>query len=169
MPCMPSTTGGSLPLRQPLAVGSAWKVQEGEGGKVWAKAHFSLQWLDQPLLCDSPLTLRAAESEGTRWARGPSQPYLDEGEDEAHDEVGEPVDRARHDEGRRPLGLLEELAGQDKGDAACRESRGAELVTPRRRPCCQPPSHVAGQVAGEPSACVSSGLRVGCSPELRKA
>lgn len=64
---------------------------------------------------------------------GPGQSYLDEREEQPHGEVGEPVDGARHDEGRRPLRLLEELAGQDEGDAACRQSR-AELITPRGRP-----------------------------------
>ena len=61
----------------------------------------------------------------------PGQSYLDEREEEPHDEVGEPVDSARHDEGCRPLGLLEELAGQDEGDAACSQSQGPGLITPR--------------------------------------
>lgn len=122
----------------------------------------SLQWVGQPLLCESALTLRAAVSEGTPGQEAPRQPDLDEGEEEAHGEVGEPVDGASYDEGRRPLGLLEELAGQDKGDAACRENRGAELVTRRRRPYRQPPSPVAGQVVGDPLCLCEQRPRGGC-------
>lgn len=49
----------------------------------------------------------------------PRRSYLNEREEEPHGEVGEPVDGARDDESSRPLGLLEELAGQDERDAPC--------------------------------------------------
>lgn len=43
---------------------------------------------------------------------------LYEGEEEAHGEVGQPVYGPGDHEGSRPVGLFEELPGQDEGDPA---------------------------------------------------
>jgi hypothetical protein len=51
-------------------------------------------------------------------ARGSCQSYLNEWEEEANSEVGQPVDSARNHEGCWPLRLLEELSSQDEWDAA---------------------------------------------------
>lgn len=42
--------------------------------------------------------------------------YLQEGEDEAHGEVGQPVEGPSHDVGGRPVGLLEELCCDQEGN-----------------------------------------------------
>lgn len=44
--------------------------------------------------------------------------YLNEGEEQAHGEVGEPVDTASHHEGRRPGGLQEDLGDEQRRDGA---------------------------------------------------
>lgn len=44
---------------------------------------------------------------------------LQEGEDEADGEVGQPVEAAGHRVGRRPVRLLEQLCGDQEGDAGC--------------------------------------------------
>lgn len=53
-------------------------------------------------------------------ARGRSDEvtHLYEREQEAHGEVGQPVHGAGDHEGSRPVGLLEQLPGQDEGDPA---------------------------------------------------
>lgn len=48
---------------------------------------------------------------------GPPGPtHLNEREDQAHGEVGKPVDTATHHEGRRPGGLQEDLRDEQRGD-----------------------------------------------------
>lgn len=42
---------------------------------------------------------------------------MDEGKQEAHSEVGQPVYGASDHEGGRPVGLFKQFPGQDKGDA----------------------------------------------------
>lgn len=68
-----------------------------------------------------PTSLRVTELEGTPGAGDVMcLSYLDEWEEEANCEVGQPVDRACDDEGCWPLGLLEELTSQDEWDATCK-------------------------------------------------
>lgn len=43
--------------------------------------------------------------------------HLYEREQEAHSEVGQPVDGPGDHEGSRPVGLFKQLPGQDEGDA----------------------------------------------------
>lgn len=54
------------------------------------------------------------------------QTLLNEWEEEADGEVGEPVDGAHHCKGSWPLGLLEELAGQDEGNATWPAAEGGD-------------------------------------------
>lgn len=73
---------------------------------------------------------RESRGQGTQ-----GQLYLNEWEEEPDSKVGEPVDRARDDEGSRPLGLLEKLPGQDEGNATCRaEPGGISHPGGRQRP-----------------------------------
>lgn len=43
--------------------------------------------------------------------------HLNEGEQEAHSKVGQPVYGAGNHEGSRSVGLFKQLPGQDEGDA----------------------------------------------------
>lgn len=54
---------------------------------------------------------------------------MNEGEEQAHGEVGEPVHAAAHHEGRGPRGLQEDLRDEQRGDGAWGER---ELYSPRR-------------------------------------
>ena len=74
---------------------------------------------NQPLRYESSITWRGSHDQ-----EPPCQSHLNEWEEEANGEVGEPVDGAHHGKGSWPLGLLEELAGQDEGNATCNQSQG---------------------------------------------
>lgn len=45
--------------------------------------------------------------------------YLDEGKQEAHSKIGQPVDGAGDHEGSWAVRLLKQLSGQDEGDSTC--------------------------------------------------
>lgn len=70
--------------------------------------------------------------------------YLNEGEEQAHGEVGEPVDAAPHHEGGWPGGLQEDLGDEQRGDGTLGGKRGS--CTPRRQS--EPPKG-----AGAPAVC----------------
>lgn len=75
----------------------------------------------QRLRYESSITRRGShEQEPPCWS------YLNEREEEPDGKVGEPIDGSRHGVGSWPLRLLEELAGQDEGDAACNQSKGVD-------------------------------------------
>lgn len=61
---------------------------------------------------------KGEEEEGKK-KKGRFSSDLHEGEDEADGEVGQPVEAAGHRVGRRSVRLLEELGGDQEGDAGC--------------------------------------------------
>lgn len=72
--------------------------------------------------------------------------YLNEWEDQAHGEVGEPVDAAPHHVGGWPGGLQEDLGDEQRGDGALWVQRGGrgravcpeDVASPQTPwgPCC---------------------------------
>ena len=80
---------------------------------------------------------------------------LEEGEDEAHGEVGDPVEGAPHDVGGGPVGLLEELRRHEEGHARCntayghaRQPTGAHVGTRAITQVCTPSHRCARQHMG---------------------
>lgn len=73
--------------------------------------------------------------------------YLDEGKQEAHGKVGQPIYGACDHEGCRAVRLLKQLSGQDEGDPTWRggqETRSVMVVVSQR------PSELEGNTKKSP-------------------
>lgn len=81
----------------------------------------------------------------------PGRTYLDEGEDQAHGEVGQPVHASPHHEGRRPGGLQEDLGDEQRGDGTWGRGRvGEEEQLPPLEAAKPPKGPGAPAVSGGP-------------------